>query len=326
MKESFESFNDENATYFQPRSLLLTCIERLASLMITRKDLVPAAQIMRRVNDRLKPMLTLKYLHLQSTSLGGNLPSPSSSSSTGFINSIVPLAFMPVESLRVADAKLSQQDTESLVYFLGANKELRSIELRANKLAARSVYIIVNQLSSNAWPQLISLDLSFNRLDNLSIENITMGVSRMTGLRVVKLAGCKINPNGAALIGALLEEDRQIEELDLSFNAIAFNGAERLARAITKNTTLTSLNLRQNDVGMQGGEYIAQAMEFNQHIRVLCLVDNNVGPAVMSLLSGRIRGGMSDALLSFRANNQKELTVPALFTEARFNKRVSTKH
>ena len=312
IKESFEDFNDESYVCFQPKSLLQIAIDALAMVMINRRDLMPANKIARVVHAKLKPMIALRYLQ----SRGGPF------SSSGFIKSSTAGAFMPIERLKVSDAKLSVNDTEALIYFQCANRNLQSIELRANKLEALSIYTIVNEIVGNSWPYLVCIDLSFNKLDNISIENIVRGIKNMSCLQTLKLSSCKLDPTGAKLIASLLETDRQITDLDLSFNAILYAGAEKIASAIAVKTTLTSLNLRQNGLGSIGGEFIAQAMQFNFHIRILCLVDNKIGPDIMSLVSGRIRGGMTDTMISFRST-EKELSIPSIFKEGRFDKRKS---
>lgn len=309
--ESFESFldGDGSSAYLQPKSLMQLAIDATAKVMYLRRDLVPAQKIIKKVlNDKLKPLLAHKYLH----SRGSAVPSE------GFVSSAIAVAFMPVPVIRVSGAKLTAIDTESMIYFQSSNKALNSIELRANKLESLSVYTIVNELVSNSWPNLRFLDLSFNRLDNISIENIVRGVRNMTQLQVLRLSGCRIDSAGVALISGLLESDKQIKELDLSFNAAKYVGAEKIALALTKNKSLTSLNLRQNDLSEVGGQYIAEAMQYNFQIRVLVLVDNRIGPETMSLISGRLRGGMRDALTSFRAT-KSELTIPHLYSIHRFD-------
>jgi Ran GTPase-activating protein (RanGAP) involved in mRNA processing and transport len=125
------------------------------------------------------------------------------------------------------------------------------------------------------------------------------------------LIGCKITVNGATLLSNYLASPRQnLQELDIAFNNITATGAEEIASVLSMNKTLTSLNLRHNNIGIAGGEALCDAMEFNQNIRLLCIADNKVGTDVITLLAGRLRGGIKDVAVSVRSN---ELDLPRIY-------------
>jgi hypothetical protein len=79
----------------------------------------------------------------------------------------------------------------------------------------------------------------------------------------------------------------------------------------------TFLNLRKNEIGSVGGASIASALEFNHTLKVLCLTDNLIGPTVISLISGRLSGGISDVHESVCAS---ELVFPLQYEEGRYDR------
>lgn len=307
--------------FFQPESLLKLSLQRVSNLMSTRRNLFPAARLMRVLTSALKPMIAFQYLSTStSTSTAPTVSSTRTDLYSSFVSSASSQAFdAQVEIIKTSEIVLSSADIDALLYFHCANINISSLIFRANKLETLSVYYIVSELLKNSWPNITHIDLSFNKLDNISIENLMKGIKILKKCKILKLSNCKIDSISTGLISNLIENDEQIIDIDLSFNFIRSLGAEKFAFALTRNSTLQYVNLRMNDLGVLGGGYLAQAMKYNSTLKILCLVDNNVGMDVMTLLSGRLgkSSGVRDVMLAVRT---EELVTPLRYREGRFDK------
>jgi Ran GTPase-activating protein (RanGAP) involved in mRNA processing and transport len=216
--------------------------------------------------------------------------------------------------------KMSFSEVEALLYLTGACTGLLRLTLVSAKIDSAGLELLNKQLEDGrSWPVLEELDLSFNSLAVPGLRSLVRAMERgCPALVRLKLSGCNIYANGAALLAAYLkEQDRphqQLKVLDLSFNAVQSSGAELLADALRSPLCLLEeLNLRHNQIGVAGAEFVLEALEFNQRLRRVCLADNKIGPDLATLLAGRLkRASTGDVSASVLA---KELNMPAIYSE-----------
>ena len=97
-------------------------------------------------------------------------------------------------------------------------------------------------------------------------------------LQMLDLCGQGVDDALACDLSAALLMSRQLQHLDLTFNAVTAAGAHRLAHALSARASgLLSLNLNMNPIGAEGAESLARALANNSTLTHLCLDDARVG-------------------------------------------------
>jgi hypothetical protein len=297
---------NEDEVYFQPESLLTLSIQQLAKAMHkNRKKYGPAPLLQEKVPEHLKYPLGKEYLRIMD---------PKGSESFNIVGP--EFAFNFREEVLFQGVRMIEADAQALMYFQNSNRELKTLKCTANKLNLPSLDLICKNIINHAWPQLRELDLSFNVFDQASLESLMAGISTTSSLQYLRLAACGIKPNGFLVIARRLKTDKQIQDLDLAFNAGELTGAEAMADMLQTNKALTSLNLRSNKVGPIGGRSLVDAMSHNKVLKRMCLTDNYCGGEVISEISAKLNGSFRDVLDSA---NVKELNMPPWYEEGRFD-------
>eukprot|EP00602_Paraphysomonas_sp_CaronLab_P005736 CAMPEP_0185032330 /NCGR_PEP_ID=MMETSP1103-20130426/20305_1 /TAXON_ID=36769 /ORGANISM="Paraphysomonas bandaiensis, Strain Caron Lab Isolate" /LENGTH=561 /DNA_ID=CAMNT_0027568181 /DNA_START=326 /DNA_END=2011 /DNA_ORIENTATION=+ len=289
----------ENAgVVYNPLPLTKLCLDQIAYALIHRQDIYPPALLQRRASDHLKPFIGESYMNTL-----GNISDEYKAAGRD-------IAFQLSEVIIHDGVRMKHADMEAFLYMQGANKALTTLRLSTNKMESAAVEAIGRKLPTKCWPNLRSLDLSFNTMDFRALKTLTEGILGTRSLQKVRLAGCKINHTTSQLVGQMLAQDDHIKELDLSFNMLGAKGAEDIANALSVNRILSHLNLRSNNIGPIGGMYIVDSLIVNKSVLVLCMSDNSVGLEVMTLLSGRLAGNLPNLRHSVKTD---ELQVPDLY-------------
>lgn len=298
--EVSEHVPDNDEKFFEPPSLMSLCIVALAKTMHLHRGLVPPQLLHKRLPEYMKAWVAKEYLETMHP-IG----------TSAFLDAVPNLAFKSLETINLKGVKFAHFDSESLLYFIGANSRLKSLQLTLNRLTPAAIDMLNKRLALAPWPLLETLDLSFNKLDATAVANLVTSLRANDSLKVLRLAGCNINANSGIILSRFLTENRTIEEVDVAFNSLQIVGAEAFAEMIMKNNSILRLSLRQNAIGNIGGEALVDALRVNRSIIELCIADNKVGVEVMTLLSGRLQGNIKSTANSVRA---AELTIPAIHT------------
>jgi Ran GTPase-activating protein (RanGAP) involved in mRNA processing and transport len=104
-------------------------------------------------------------------------------------------------------------------------------------------------------------------------------------LKLLKLRGCKLSPDGARKISVELMRNPALLGLDLQGSCIQGTGVAQIAVALGSNplytadynTTLTSLNLQSCQAYSAGATHVANMIKHNNTLRSLNLSDNQIG-------------------------------------------------
>eukprot|EP01034_Spumella_vulgaris_P024524 gene24524-30879_t len=289
--------DDGSKNYFEPRSLMAIGVSAVAKAMLQHRHLLPTALVHSRIADYMKPLVAREFLEIIRP-LGDK----------AFKHLCPTVAFRSLDTVRFSSIKFVNRDMDSLLYFISANNALTALYLTYNNLDPMSLDMVSRRLGAKTWRQLACVDLSFNKMDLTGLQNLLNGLEVNPSVLTVKLAGCKINANGAHIISKYLTKNSTIQELDLAFNALQTAGAESLAEAIELSKSLRHLNLRSNNIGSVGGQALVNAVRHCPTLRVLCLADNKAGVEVVAQLSALLKGSILDVCHSVR---HLELDIPA---------------
>eukprot|EP01036_Dinobryon_divergens_P023638 gene23638-32008_t len=298
-----ELIDTTGMTFYEPESLLTIAIRALAAAMHCKRQLLPAALLCKRMPSFFKSAVATEFMAQMNPPAKNN-----------FADIARNIAFVQPEHVAFEGVRLTYFDMEVLMYFLTASTSLKSLKLLSNHIDSAALDLVSKQLEMKSWPQIETLDISFNYVDIPGLRSLISALTRNPSLTKLKLSGCKIYATGAEILAEYISSPVQrLQILDLSFNTVQVEGAELFSHAIKKNTTLRELNLRQNQIGSVGGEYIVNALEFNHTLHCLCLADNKIGPDLMALLAGRLkRASTREVAASVLAN---ELIIPAIYRE-----------
>lgn len=182
--------DNNNAKFFQPQTLISIATTAVARVMAQQRSLLPARRIFNRLQVFLKAGIARKMLEVMYPR-----------GSDAFMVAMPHQAFVDIPKVALNHVPFKNLDTESLLYFTTANAQLQQLELVNNRLDPTSLEMVCKTVGSLAWPQLVHLDLSFNKLDVATLDTLLKNLLILGKIRCLRMAGCKITANGAVLIG-----------------------------------------------------------------------------------------------------------------------------
>jgi len=310
-------------TFNEPEPLIVLAIRALASTLRHHKQLIPIQLLYDRLPAYFKQPLALEYLQHQ-------MHPPARQEFSTITASI---AFTYTPQITFEGIKFTYFEVEALLLILSGNTALKTLKLVSNRIDYAALELISKTLDNTiTWPVIESLDLSFNYIEMPALRNLIAALKKTPSLTKLKLSGCKIFANGAALLaeyllpasdasttstnGSTITSTKPVQQLrclDLSFNAIQTAGAQALADVIRFNRQLVEMNLRHNQIGAAGAEYLVDALQFNHTLHILCLADNKIGTEYATLLAARLkRASTAEVGASVLA---KELVIPVIYRE-----------
>ena len=293
-----------DAVYNQPDTLKELALAATAHAMRHNRRFVSSLKITRRCPEHIKSLLARAYVNLCSKDYDG----------TGMLSAAGKYAFSGVsEEAQFNNFRINTAMIDSIVYFIEGNKKLRRLACIGAKLDFESISLICHHLP--AFSSLRELDLSFNTLNLEACEVVLEKVLALPTMTCIRLAGCRLGPRAAGVVGAFLGAAQHVEEADFSFNMFEPLGADAIASGLFANKSLEKLKLRQNGFGPMGGRLFIEALRVHPTIRQLDLTDNRIGEENMKILSGRLQCSLGDLLESVRAQHTQ---MPTFYREGRF--------
>ena len=172
----------------------------------------------------MKPAIISKFLDL----IFGSASEPSV---LPFRKIAPTLAFVQKEAVALDFMKISTKGFDSFLFFIEGNFSLKSLSLMGNKLQYSSLESLSKALALRQWPNISELNLSYNKMDLKSVNEVMIGVAAIK-IKVLKLAGCLLKPNVAPAISNLIATHPNLTSLDLSFNTL---GGKKLFKFFVLN-------------------------------------------------------------------------------------------
>ena len=166
---------------------------------------------------------------------------------------------------------------EMLETFWLANKDklscMNSLNLLGNWLTSCSKTAISNIIREGA---LVSLNLSYNKLGESGVCEISKALQANSTLQDVNLSNNAIRPTGIQSIAAALCQNHSIVSLSLAENDIDDGGAYEISKTLQVNSTLKKLLLSDNAIEVNGAISLANALCHNHTLEDLCLKNNKI--------------------------------------------------
>ena len=163
--------------------------------------------------------------------------------------------------------------------------KLRRLDLRANSLGDGSIRTIMMGMMSST---ITHLYLAENAVGDAAVPHIVSGIEQMRQIETLDLSFNDIGPvGGAALAAGLSNKHPTLARLNVSWNRLGDKGACAFAKCLRKGTgALGELNLASNGVGDVGGSALVSTVldAARGGLRVLRLDNNMFSSAVGRVL------------------------------------------
>lgn len=226
----------------------------------------------------------------------------------------------------LANRGLGDTHMAPLVEIIDSLPSVSTVDLNDNRLTDVTLMPLMIKLVS--MPSLTHLDLSYNKIDDSSevimtyikspdctlqtlvlngadvddaeAGNLAEAISQNTSISTLCLSHNLLgqtelvaasNPDivtGGVAIGLMLEVNKTITKLDLSWNAIRLGSAEKFASSVKKNVTLCTLMLGHNSLGDSATQILGRALKTNPTLEVLDLSYNTLNPKSISVLANSL--------------------------------------
>lgn len=125
--------------------------------------------------------------------------------------------------------------------------------------------------------QLRTLNIHDNPMTEEAAEALAIAITSQPGLRILNLNDtCLTNDGVIRIASALIDNNEQLEELELSLNEVNPQGAEAIAAAVASKPSLSKLNLRENELEDDGALIIAKALVGVPGLKTLDLSGNQL--------------------------------------------------
>lgn len=183
-----------------------------------------------------------------------------------------------LQSVIVCDNRLTDISLTPLMMKLPALPQLMHLDLSYNKIDECSEYLMDYLRNEACRLQILILDGA--DVDDIECTHIAEALTMNTTLLSLSLKNNKIGtaesqnvatPNfvtGGEGLGCMLLKNKSILELDLSWNYIRLDSACAIAEALIVNDTLRVLRLAHNGFGDLGTQVMGVAIKQNQRLQV----------------------------------------------------------
>ena len=141
-------------------------------------------------------------------------------------------------------------------------------------IICRTSYNIIKILGY--FPQLVSLHLGDNGLDDKWIEELAPVLEQCPDLAELNLNSNDIGPEGSKILANVLQ-GKNFSRLHLFGNNIGAEGAMYIAQVLAQCPNFVELILNMNNIGDKGVSYIANVLVQCSKLAALDLSSNNIG-------------------------------------------------
>ena len=173
-------------------------------------------------------------------------------------------------NIDISHKKFGDQRVFILTSALRGNGNIRSLNVRDNRLTDRGFSLIFTELRENGISNLEMLDLSDNSIKRQGCESLVRFVASCQGVRRLCLHNMGIDNSATKKIAHGLRGSN-IVSLQLRNNNIEDTGAVAIANYLNSNHDchLTELDLSWNQIKCSGGCAIAFALQSNKSLESL---------------------------------------------------------
>jgi Ran GTPase-activating protein (RanGAP) involved in mRNA processing and transport len=162
-----------------------------------------------------------------------------------------------IEELNVSDARLGDRVCKELIEALKGSRSLRCLDLSDNGLGMASPEGQTGHGSAAAVSQMLE--------------------EKTCVLQVLRMGYNLLSAKHAERISTVLETNRSLTELDLSWNSLGDVGVMVISDSLRANKALQLLNLTKVEMLERGTMVVADMLKENSTLKTVILNENNIG-------------------------------------------------
>lgn len=155
------------------------------------------------------------------------------------------------------------------------------IEMCGMKLTD-AMNLSISLANPNITPNLISLNLSENLIDDSLLIKLVEGLNENKTIQYLDLSHNRIS--SIDTLHSYLISNKTLKGLNLCDNSISSSGAALLGDALKNNSTITYLDVKLNRFDDEGGSKFLNSLEYNKTIKYLNLSHNQLRTKATEML------------------------------------------
>lgn len=199
-----------------------------------------------------------------------------------FAEALRDCGYQDVMKFDISKVIISRSVLDSLIPAL-ATKTITSLSFQRANFGPDEWRMISVYLGLNEDGPLTHLDLTGNKLDDVSGVQFFRVVADRPSIDVLRLENCEINDD-SEVMSALADTFGKLNFLDLRQNRIGNLGVDAMCNALAKNPSIKLLNLRDNDISDQDAPLFSKALATNTNLTRLCLQGTDITDAGIKIL------------------------------------------
>eukprot|EP01040_Poterioochromonas_malhamensis_P006668 gene6668-7183_t len=229
---------------------------------------------------------------------------------------------------------LGDKRVQPLIDVIDKLPGIRSIDLSDNRLSDVTLLSLSEKLPF--MKTLTILDLSYNKIDESSktIQNYLIQSDCI--LKTLILNGADIDDNECCSLALAISKNHSVKTLSLANNLIGKNellnvlhpdlitGGEALGDMLKENKTLTKLDLSWNSIRQDSAIALAESLENNNTLKVLLLGYNSFGDMPSQILGKALKMNKSLIELNLESNSLTPKAATVLANAISFNETLIT--
>ena len=216
-----------------------------------------------------------------------------------------------ISELHLHDTGIGFPDCQALASYLSASQcKLKSVDLSYNNLNEKSVDVITNAVMQNS--SLTKLSMSGSWFSSQSFNSLVSrleGTSGRTRLTVLHMQHCALPQGGVVYLCKAIAEDEEcvLQSLALGYNQLELSEVEALAAMLEINCSIVYLYLTSCSISATGLSILSSSLNQNTTLCQFSFSGNELSHDSMKALC---QGFFSEARFAY--DNIQSMSVPPL--------------
>jgi hypothetical protein len=266
-----------------------------------------------------KESLTPRSLYLRGTIANNTLP----------LSSLLIRKENEPLSISLPHYGLGDLRLQPFVHIVDTLPGIRTLNLSDNRLTDITLLPLTEKLS--AMKNLTHLDLSFNKIDESSKTLQEFLMKADCRLQTLILDGADVDDQECGALATAVAKNTSLETLSLAKNLIGqaellnvlhpelVTGGEAIGIMLKENKTLTKLDLSWNSIRLDSAIALAESLEVNETLQVLLLAYNSFGDMPSQFLAKALKKNKSLQELDLECNSLNPKAATVLANAISFN-------
>src|SRR6185312_3108883 len=208
----------------------------------------------------------------------------------------------------IQQGKLNNLEERDIDDLLGSYKGVptrcfNSLNYDNLSLTRTELKLLAKLLKADKISNVRILRICRNNLHGGVLKTVINALSNNKTVEVLDLSFNAIGDADAKDFSRLLKKNKVIREVAIGHNRITAKGAQSIAKAWKANNSLVRLNIEANSLGTAGATAIADIIAYNKSLKFLHIGGNNIQAGGMAVISEALKDNKRLCSLSLDCNN-----------------------